>query len=532
MKKIMLITLLVAWGILSSAQGIFNDGAYIVSQTGSYWVIDNGDFTLTSLSSVNLAQVAHLTIMDDASLTMTPTSYLTVTGTLANHSGEDGLVLDGSTTSTASLKQTSANVSATVKREIASWSTNHGWHFLSSPVSSQAISPEFVDVIANPMSALVDFYRWSEPLDLWVNIKNLSSTYNKGSGEIYFSNDDSPAFVNGKGYLVAFQSTVTKNFTGTLNYESVSVTGLSKTDATGYSGWNLVGNPFSCAIQWGLGTWNLNNVDENIQIWNEASASYTIVSDGNDIIPALNGFMVHASVNGASLTIPTASRVHDNTSWYKGELVYENGVVLKAVDPEGSTAQESIIRFNPEATSGYDTRYDSYFLSGYAPQFYSVSNAENYALNTLPEQAENLVIPMGFVKNGSTHFSIELEENGMGVGVYLYDRITGLTHKLNDGAYAFSSDEQDTHERFEIRFSPVGVDEVVSIPQPKVWYANNKLYVAGGAPNTQLAVYDLQGRLMVTWKLNAGDNNFILNLPAGIYLARINQQTIKIVITN
>lgn len=532
MKKY--ITILIAMCVYAgaSAQGIFNDGAYIVSTEGSYWVIDNGDFTLTSLSASNLAQVAHLTIMDDASLTLTPTSFLTVTGTLANHSGVDGLVLDASATYSASLKQSSANVSATVKRDISQWSTNHGWHFLSSPVSSQAISPDFIDVTANPMSAAIDFYRWSEPLDLWVNIKNGSSTYNQGSGEENFSNDESPAFINGKGYLVAYQSTVNKNFTGTLNYQSVSVSGLSKTEATGYSGWNLIGNPFPCAIQWGAGTWSLSNVDDVCQIWNEANASYAVVSSGNDIIPAMNGFMVHASVNGASLTIPADAQDHDATEWYKGSQAADNGLVLLARDPEGKTAQQSVIRFNPMATSGYDTRFDSYFLAGYAPEFYSVADEEHYALNTLPEQLESLVVPMGFVKNGSTHFSIEMTENETGMEVYLYDHITQQLHQLSAGAYAFSSGDQDMRERFEVRFSPVGVEEVTHEPEPKVWYSNNQLFVAGGAPNSQIRIYDVQGREMGSYRANNDDQSLSLNLPAGIYLVRINQLTTKIIITN
>ncbi len=519
------------WGMSSFAQGIFNNGAYIVSETGSYWVVDNGGFTLTSLSASNLAQMANLTIMDDASLTLTPTSFLSVTGTLSNLSGNDGLVLDASTTASASLKQSSASVSATVQREFASWSSNHGWHFVSSPVGGQEISPGFVD-ISGTISDQVDFYRWSEPLNLWVNIKNLSSVYNRGSGEAYFSNEASPVFVTGKGYLAAYASNTTKSFEGSLNYSSVTVSGLSKTEASGFSGWNLIGNPFPCAIQWGLGTWSLNNVDDICQIWNEADASYTVVSSGNDIIPAMNGFMVHASADGASLTIPVAAQVHDATGWYKETSVYSNGIVLRANDPEGQTAQTSVIRFNSEATPGYDSHFDSYFLAGYAPMFYSMAQEENYALNTLPEQSENTVIPMGFQKNGSSDFYIEMTENGVGMEVYLYDRITKQTHKLSDGAYHFTSEDTDTPLRFEIRFSPVGMGEIESEPQSEVWYSNNALHVVAGAPNTQLVVYNLQGRMVYNCRLDSGDYHLGLNLPAGIYVARMNQIPTKIVITS
>jgi len=530
MKKPTITGLLLVWGMLSFAQGIYNNGARIVSTTGSYWVVDNGSFTLTSTSSTNLAQMANLTITGDASLTIASTSFLTVSGTLLNSSGTDGLVLQSDASGSASLIQSSASVNATQQRYIAGWSDNHGWHFLSSPVASQAISPEFVDVTANPMSALVDFYRWSEPLDLWVNIKNLSSTYNQGSGEVYFSNEVSPAFVNGKGYLVAYQSLVTKNFSGTLNYESVSVTGLSKTEATGYSGWNLIGNPFPSAIQWGLETWSMTNVDDNCQIWNENNAGYTVVSSGNNIIPAMNGFMVHASVNGASLTIPTAARVHDITSWYKGAQVYENGIVLKAIDPEGSTAQESVIRFDANASEGYDTKYDSYFLSGYAPRFYSRSLDENYALNTLPTLTEERQIPLSFVKNGSTNFFIQAE--GMETlnppyPLYLTDLKTNTTQNLtNNPIYTFTAEEGDDPNRFLLHFQAVGIDEPTTSGQTLpivVWNHENTLTVSNPEQLPgEIMVYNITGQTALMANLeNVTKQTIPHQLIEGIYVVQV-----------
>jgi hypothetical protein len=523
MKKLTITALLLAWGIFLFAQGIYNDGAHIVSTSGSYWVVDNGGFTLTSLSASNLAQMANLTIMDDASLTLTPTSFLSVTGTLSNQSGNDGLVLDASTTASASLKQSSESVSATVKREFASWSSNHGWHFVSSPVGDQEISPGFVD-INGAISDQVDFYRWSEPLDLWVNIKNLSSVYNQGSGEAYFSNEVSPVFVTGKGYLAAYASNTTKSFEGNLNNNSVDVSGLSKTEAAGFSGWNLVGNPFPCAIQWGLGTWSLNNVDDICQIYNEAQASYTVVSSGNDIIPSMNGFMVHASVDGASLTIPTDAQVHDATEWYKGTQAYTNGIVLRANDPEGQTSQTSVIRFNPEATPGYDSHFDSYFLAGYAPLFYSIVQEENYALNTLPEQTQDLVIPMGFVKNGSSDFYIELTQNMNDLQVYLIDKKMELVQKLNEGTYHFSSEENDDPDRFEIRFGIVGMEEPTSTPSfIQLWSNQNTIYMLNiNQLEGKVSVINMYGQKVLETRLNREANQQInLDAPTGYYIVNV-----------
>lgn len=513
-----------------------NDGGIFLDE-GSSFILNDGATANCNTKWMLVApgdnQQHALYMKDNSVLTIGSGAQFTVTGNATLQSGTT-LTLESDATGTGSFKCTGSltnnSGTMTAQRYIAGWSdATHGWHQLSSPVTTQAISPGFTDGTA----ANYDFYTWYEPEDIWVNFKNTAEPPVWNTANVLSGTSGEGNLIPGKGYLVAYVATDTKAFSGTFNNSNIPVTGLTKSDPAGtYNGWNFLGNPFPSALLWGTGDWNLNHVDDNCQIWNEQNAGYTVISSGNDIIPAMNGFMVHASADNASLTIPSSAKTHNAQAWYKSANEYNNGFTLLARDPEGSTAQESVVRFNPEATSGYDTRYDSYFLSGYAPQFYSVSNAENYALNTLPEQAESLVIPVGFVKNNSTHFSIELAENGMGIDVFLYDRITHITQKLNDGAYAFSSDEQDIPERFEIRFSPVGVDEVVSTPQPKVWYANNRLYVAGDVPSTQIAVYDLQGRLMVTRQLSTGEHSFMLSLPTGIYVVRINQQTSKIVITN
>ncbi len=71
MKQIALILSLVILGISSRAQGIYNNGARIVSESGTSWVISGGNITLTSESATNLASVANLKIESGATLTLT-----------------------------------------------------------------------------------------------------------------------------------------------------------------------------------------------------------------------------------------------------------------------------------------------------------------------------------------------------------------------------------------------------------------------------------------------------------------------------
>jgi len=476
-----------------------------------------GSLYILPLSTVNIEPLADMTVDKN----INNMDLLGVKGKLNILSSENGT---GSLIDNGTIDGDGTN---TIERHIDGWSSSsHGWHFLSSPVANQAISPNFVD-ISGTISNQVDFYRWSEPLDLWVNIKNISGTYNRGSGEEFFSNDESPTFAPGKGYLAAYGSDFTKTFTGNLNNTNVSVIGLTKTADKTYSGWNLIGNPFPSALDWGVGSWSLSNVDANCQIWNEASASYTVVSSGGDI-PAMNGFMVHASVNGASLALPTDARVHSSTNWYKNSQQYENGMVLRANDPQGQTAQTSIVRFNSEATPGYDTQFDSYFLAGYAPLFYSVSENENYALNTLPEQTEAQVIPMGFVKNGSTGFSIELTENGTESTVYLTDHKTNTTQNLtNNPIYTFTAEEGDGPDRFLLHFKAVGIDDpaINNANGFPIHCWNYQQTLTIGNPEQlpgEILVYAITGQTLLTAHLeNVTKQTISHQLSPGMYVVQV-----------
>ena len=103
MKPIALMLSLLILGITSRAQGIYNNGARIVSETGTSWVISGGNITLTSQSATNLASVDNLKIESGATLTLTSASFLTVGGTLQN-SG----TLTGPSGSTVTLSGSSA----------------------------------------------------------------------------------------------------------------------------------------------------------------------------------------------------------------------------------------------------------------------------------------------------------------------------------------------------------------------------------------------------------------------------------------
>ncbi|MCK9421670.1 MAG: DUF2341 domain-containing protein [Bacteroidales bacterium] len=499
------------------ASGILKyDGS--ASQITSYeWPAVNGPKDLTVDGTdvrldLNRTLTGGLTINSGKKFTLNAGKQLTVIGTLTNIAGTSGLVIKSDATGTGSLIHSTADVSATVEHYIPEWNdANHGWHIITSPVSSQTINPNFTD----PTPANYDFFKWDETVsDLpWINYKSGGFT----------------TFTVGQGYLCAYNATATKNFTGTLNNASTSTLNLTRTEATNYSGWNLLGNPFPSAIQWNKTTasWNLTNVSGTAKVWNETNASYSDIAQ-NGIIPAMQGFMVEVpSGTSGSLVIPSVDKVHDAQAWYKNTET--NRLMLVAHDPTGQTVQESIIRFDDNATEGFDMEYDAHFFAGYAPQFYSISGDEHLSTNTLPTTMKENTISIGFVKNDNTSFSIEakgLETFTAGTEIWLQDLKTGTQQKLNDNpVYSFTSVGGDETNRFKLKFGWAFSVNESSISTFSIYTGNSIIYVNNNGKQSvkgTINVYSVTGQLIASNKLTGDSLQKIdFNGKPGCYVVKI-----------
>ena len=480
----------------------------IISGAGTITCSSYSTLAVNNSSGVELnanASIANLTI-NSGTFVVAQGSQLTVNGTLTNLAGNTGLVIE----SGCSLIQTSGGVSATVRREIAAWGIipNHGWHLLSSPVAAQAIISAFTAIPAVDY----DFYQWRELDNTWLNQKDVSNNIVN--------------FVLGTGYLVAYKYTETKHFTGTLNATDVLCSDLTLSAGVN-RGWNLLGNPFPSAIKWNDGTnWTVpTTFAATAKVWDEGDAAYNEISS-NGLIPAMNGFMVEVlSGSPASLTIPIAARVHDATdTWYKSSA---GMLKLKAHDLDNSTAQETIIRVDENATEGYDAQYDSHFLAGFAPKFYSTVGGEQLSTNSLPAIDNSRVIPMGFVKNAAGNFSIELVENSlMGVStIYLTDNKTGsITNMSTSPVYNFTSVAGDDANRFLLSFQGTASIANPDITKDFTVHAENGVItiLQTGNLTGNVTVTDMAGRILATASLMAGSPTSInLQGHPGVYVVSI-----------
>jgi hypothetical protein len=402
--------------------------------------------------------------------------------------------------------------SVTVERYIPQYTSDaDGWYFLSSPVSGQSIDPNF-----DPAGSTYDFYRWKEieTTTPWINYKGGSFL----------------TFTAGEGYLVAYAVSSTKTFTGSINPSNITLTNQSFTGASSWSGWHLLGNPFTCSVEWNDGNWGLSNVEAVAQIMNTGGTYHPL--GVTDPIPAMNGFMVHATTGTNSLTIPLDARAHNSDNWYKSVANVQDKLLLTAASTDNTTYVESIVQFNPEATPAFDMAYDGHFLSGIAaaPQLYSIVGDEQLCVNTLPQIDNTRTVPLGFVKGNSVNYTMNvtgLESFNPGVSVSLEDTKVSKTQDLRQSpVYSFSAAAGDNTNRFLLHFGGLfGVNELNKDNAIQIYSFNNTIYIAnnsGQQVKGQVFVYNLMGQQLMQHEL--GDNKLTtLNLSGstGYYLVKV-----------
>ncbi|MCX6277585.1 MAG: T9SS type A sorting domain-containing protein [Bacteroidetes bacterium] len=489
-------------------QTISGPGSLICGQYATMVIGNAAGVTLSMNADLN-----NLTISNGAVFTIAANASLTVEGDLINGAPASGFILE----SDGSLIHNTEGVQGIVRRNIAAadWGNwQDGWHFISSPVTSQAIN-EQSGFVTSGSGNDYDFYTWSEPGNAWINFKNTSAP------PTFSSINGSTNFEPGNGYLAAYQQTGIKQFTGAIRVADLTFSNLGIAGTNANSGWRLLGNPFASPLTW-YSDWNPVNIGGVAMVWNENGMSYSPVNAGEPI-PAMNGFMIQVTGTPGSvgsLVMPASRRIFSAQSWYKSE---ETPVIrLFARNLDNKSCQESQIRFNPLATTEFDPGFDGRFLKGYAPVFYSKARDEHLMVNCLPDLNSQTSIPFDFIKNDGNRFEIEAEIKGdLPATVLLFDQKTGIEHNLTlDSVYVFTASPDDLPDRFLVTFSHVGQEEHPR-KQIAIYSYGKNLYIKMKGM-ARIEVRSLAGKTVFSENINSsGMYQTTPYLATGCYLVKL-----------
>jgi len=476
--------------------------------------------TLESNANIEIGQsaevdVSNFTIASDATVDLY--GKLRVTGTLSNSGGNAGLVIKstggGNTDGSLIADQ---SIAITVERNMTPYtSSTDGWHLISSPVGNFAISG--TDFAPN---AGEDLFEWDETAGVageWNNYNDDASGTTHG-----FTNLE-----KGHGYLISEKVGGTFSFAGSTVVADVRFTDLSKA----YNGWHLLGNPYTSALDWSIGTWNVINFSTP-QVYDEVAGDFHPVTDVNydNIIPPSQGFFVQTTNDANNdITIPTDARSHTDKEWYKSTKEYENSLCLKLSGGSDSYSSQTTIVFDPSSTNGYDIEYDSHKLLGSspAPKIYTIAgDNENFATNHIPPTEDEILIPANIrvFSNGEYTVSVILNTVEREGNIYLEDLKTGeFTNLSLSDTYTFQASEQDDAARFMLHFnSATGINDLENASDINIYSNNHTIYLNSDETfNGNIMIYDMGGKLILSKRI---ENTNMHSIPVhnlnGVYLVR------------
>jgi len=516
--------------------------------------INNADASGLSLHA-NRTLAGNLTIAGGEKFIIPAGIRLTVSGMLSVLSGNTGLLLRSDASGTGSLINSTEDVPATVERHI---NNDLKWHFLSSPVSDQAIWPQFAPTPSGPPYSFGtgpwnwDFYYFNPNAPItgyrlyWVNLRNTDGDYN--SNDIDKPGNDAgfgaypPSFTTGRGYLVAYENpwSVTHSFAGSLHAGDITRTILHTADRSDF---NLVGNPYPSSLDWDLAdggsSWGRSGALENSSgynywLWDDSgSGNYLYRNSGGtgnagQYIAPGQAFFVRADADGGTLTFRDGVRAHSSQAWVKSDTVTGHALRLKLTNTANTYYDEMFVDFDP-SFSGTEGTPKLWSFYQEAPEICAMKAGNYYSIDRYPEPSPELSVPI-YTKTGAdasyTIFAMEINDFAFSGRIFLDDLRTGGAQELNGNpAYTFTAKPGDDPARFRLRFAgPYGDNEQVDKTEFTVYAYNNTVFIKnpnGNYVDGIVYICDMLGRKIAQELISRNNQEIAVSAPAGAYLVNI-----------
>jgi hypothetical protein len=383
-------------------------------------------------------------------------------------------------------------------------------HFISMPVGAVTIQ----DLI-NPVNTGY-LFRFNESANGWENPWEVNDPLGTS-----------------RGYSINYDGPETIAVHGALNNDSKYVPAVTYTTGQGF---NLVGNPYSCALDWLAGSgWTKSNVANAIYVWNNtAYASFVdgvSVNGGSRYIPQFQGFFIQTTAAAPTLEIKKAARVQNTTNFMKEEVAN----LFRLSISNGSLGEETAVYMRAGATESFDSEYDAHKLFGFnaeAPHIYTSFGEYNFAINGQP-MVESLSIPVKVKTSQSGEFTFTASGFESFDGYYFFileDKVNGINFDLKKNSeLVLNLNAGETNDRFMLRIfkSALGIGDEVSA-SIHIYSENKSVYIEN-CTEGQVDIYNMAGKVVSSSRVAESSLNMIsLNVPTGIYVVKMTTQNSSI----
>ncbi len=294
-------------------------------------------------------------------------------------------------------------------------------------------------------------------------------------------------------------------------------------------GWNLIGNPYPCVLDWDE-VIIPGNLDATIYLWDPDINDYRYYLPGggsntaSQYVALAQGFMVHCNhTDGGTLTFSPDAMSTQSATFYKEQEAQSNCLTYEL---EGYTGSKGSIRVRDDATEEFDPMLDVYRLEPFTeetPFIYIPSSDNKLAVNSLPQLPDWLDLELILEKEEVMKLLFTgLETFDTSRPIILEDRKEEVLIDLRSNpSYEFAHFPDDDPKRFRIHFKELtSVDDLISV-NPIVYAFGDHVYIQQQQDGFSHAeVLSTSGQLVLLQKLHAGTDQLKIN-GAGCYIIRI-----------
>ena len=507
-------------------------------------VINSGSNNPTITSEINIGR---LTVDAGAEIIVESGATLNVYYSLTNNGKitvEDG----GSLIYHACNSPILGSGTFDVKRTTPTYSEKYFYSYWSSPVVEANATPSAIF----PDSPTIYFFAASEEDSNWAF--NGTANFKPGIGYAVRSENTGGQLRTFSGKIIEGQVEVDVFYSS--NFESEDPNNMWST-----AGDNLVGNPYSSAIDWDLVIadtdnsdiegavyfWNQNTVevgDNNVSDYLQYNSTGGVTNTASGKIGTAQGFFVR-TINNSTITFKTTHQVAAN-----------NNQFFKSTEPKtdkkegrswftftrGNKTNTLLVGFLKDATDSYDRLYDAPFdINQTSLGFYSiVGDSQKTSIQGLPELTEDQkIVKFGYVVDEVGEYSIGIQEEHIdeGYNIYLVDTEKNIKTNLRKTGYGFTISEiGENTTRFQLEYvknitadseinskekQTLSVEEI-NTNDFKVYVNSNKELIIEHTNSNDIqkvTLYNIQGRKVISF--NGRQTKNIANLTSGIYIINI-----------
>ena len=229
--------------------------------------------------------------------------------------------------------------------------------------------------------------------------------------------------------------------------QQIAVTNGDPTNTTPTFGWNLVGNPYPCAVNWNLLVEaDKNNIDDGIWAWNGTDGNYdfyapdsVVLGDLDSIIPSHKAFWVHAAAVSGYIDWNEHDKVTAENNFVKSSTILPGkSIVVRMTSDLNTYRDAAMLKIGRSSTMNYDRNQD--FLKMYSnmidevPSLCFVTEDDNdVCVNSVPNTTTNVPLKAfaGSLALGTYTLTFEnVESFAKNACITLEDLVLGTTQDL------------------------------------------------------------------------------------------------------